>query len=143
MRSAVSWQGKKTATSPETAACGTDAGVDQNDESLCHGLHLPVVAGELPINLYIQRRIHRYRISRGLPTVIGDVIIRVDDYEDPDGRDNARKLVEAWQRRWDLSQKGRHTYAFFPNVSSRLRTRWFVATHYIKQMSRGIQGKIA
>jgi hypothetical protein len=34
--------------------------------------------------------------------------IRVEDYEDPDGRDNARKLVEegvveAWQRRWDLS----------------------------------------
>ena len=82
---------------------------------------LPVVAGVLPIDLYIQRRIHRYRISRGLPTVIGDVIIRVEDYEDPDGRDNARKLVEegmveAWQRRWDLSQKGRHTYAFFPNA---------------------------
>ena len=36
----------------------------------------------------------RYRISRGLPTVIGDVIIRVEDYEDPDGRDNVRKLVE-------------------------------------------------
>ena len=30
-----------------------------------------------------------YRISRGLPTVIGDVIIRVEDYEDPHGRDNA------------------------------------------------------
>ena len=26
--------------------------------------------------------------------MIGDVIIRVEDYEDPDGRDNARKLVE-------------------------------------------------
>ena len=53
---------------------------------------LPVVAGVLPVDLYIglQRRIHRYRISRGLPTVIGDVIIRVEDYEDPDGRDNAR-----------------------------------------------------
>ena len=49
---------------------------------------LPVVAGVLPIDLYIQRRIHRYRISRGLPTVIEDVIIRVKDYEDPDGRDN-------------------------------------------------------
>ena len=70
---------------------------------------LPVVAGVLPIDLYIQTRIHLYRISRGLPTVIGDVIIRVEDYEDPDGRDNAWKLVEegmveAWQRRWDLSQ---------------------------------------
>jgi hypothetical protein len=70
---------------------------------------LPVVARMLPIDLYIQRRIHRYRISRGLPTFIGDVIIRVEDYEDPDGRDNARTLVkeeleEAWQRRWDLSQ---------------------------------------
>ena len=45
-------------------------------------------------HLYIQRRIHRYRISRGLPTVIGDVIIIVGDHEDPDGRDNARKLLE-------------------------------------------------
>ena len=88
---------------------------------------LPVVAGVLPIDVYIQRRIHRYRISRGLPTVIGDVIIRVG-YEDPDGRDNVQKLVEegmveAWKRRWDLSQKGRHMYVFFPNVSSRLRTQ--------------------
>ena len=64
---------------------------------------LPVVAGVLPIDLYIQRRIHRYRISRRLPTVIGYVFIRVEDYDDPDGRDNVRKLVgegmvEAWQR---------------------------------------------
>ena len=54
---------------------------------------LPVVAGVLPIDLYIQRRIHRYRISRGLPIVIGDVIIRVENYEDPGGIENARKLV--------------------------------------------------
>ena len=103
---------------------------------------LSVVAGVLPIDLYIQRRIHRYRISRELPTVIGDVIIRVGYHEDPDARDNARNLVEegmveAWQRRWDLSQKGRHTSAFFLYVNSRLRTRWFVATHYITQMVTG------
>ena len=54
---------------------------------------LPVVAEVLPIDLYIQRRIHRYRISRGLPIVIGDVIIRVENYEDPGGIENARKLV--------------------------------------------------
>ena len=56
-------------------------------------------------------------------------VIRVEDYEDPDGRDNSHKLVEegiveAWQRRWDRSQKGRHTYTFFLNVSSRLRARY-------------------
>jgi hypothetical protein len=34
------WLGKKSqATSPETAASGTEGGVDQNDKSLCHGLH--------------------------------------------------------------------------------------------------------
>ena len=86
--------------------------------------------------MYIQR-IQRYRISTGLPTVIG-----VEDYEDPDDRDNVRKLVEegmveAWQKSWDLSQKGRHRYAFFPNASSRLRARWFVATHCIPQMVTG------
>ena len=46
-------------------------------------------------------------------------------------------MVEAWLRRWDLSQKGRHTYAFFPNVCSRLIAQWFVATHYITQMVTG------
>ena len=123
----VQRQRRTQATSPETAASGTEAGMDYNDESLCHGLHRLSASCRrvLPIDLYIQRRIHRYRISRGLSTVIGDVIIRVEDYEDPDDRDNARKLVEegmveAWQRRWDLSHKERHTYAFFPNVSSRL-----------------------
>jgi hypothetical protein len=29
------------------------------------------------------------------------------------------------------------SYAFFPNVSSRLRVRWFVARHYITQMVTG------
>ena len=34
------WLGKNTqATSLETAASGTEAGVNQNAESLCHGLH--------------------------------------------------------------------------------------------------------
>ena len=49
-----------------------------------------------------------------------------------------------WKKRWwrpgkedGKSQNGKHTYAFFPNVSSRLRARWFVATHYITQMVTG------
>ena len=46
-------------------------------------------------------------------------------------------MVEVWQRIWNLSQKGRHTFGFYPNVGSRLRTRWFVATHYITQMVTG------
>ena len=96
---------------------------------------LPLIVCQLSLGcslLYIERRIHRYGISRGRLTVIGDVIIRVEDYEDLDGRDDAHKLVkegmvEAWQRRLDLPQKERHTFAFLPNVSSKLRARWFVA----------------
>ena len=89
-----------------------------------------------PITLYIRRTINRYRISRGQPTVIGNAIIRVEEYEVHDSRDNARNLVEerivvAWHKICHLSQKVRHMYAFFPNVSSRLRARMFVATHYI------------
>jgi hypothetical protein len=95
-----------------------------------------------PITLYIRRTINRYRISRGQPTVIGNAIIRVEEYEVHDSRDNARNLVEerivvAWHKICHLSQKVRHMYAFFPNVSSRLRARWFVATHYIAQMVTG------
>jgi hypothetical protein len=49
-----------------------------------------------------------------------------------------------WKKGWwrngkedGRSQKGRHMYVFFLNVSSRLRTWWFVATHYITQMVSG------
>jgi hypothetical protein len=54
------WLGENTQKmSPETAASGTEAGVDQNDESLSHGLHrLSAICHRgLPIDLYIQRRI--------------------------------------------------------------------------------------
>ena len=81
-------------------------------------------------------------ISRRRPTVNGDVNIRVEGSEDPDGRVNARKLVEegmveTWERRWNLSQKCRHTYDFFPNVNSRPRVQWFVAIRYFTQMVTG------
>ena len=47
--------------------------------------------------------------------------------------------------RWDLSQKGSHTYAFFPNVSSRQNpvVRGNTLHHTDGHGPRGIQGKIA
>ena len=74
----------------------------------------------------------------------------MENYEDPDGIENARKLVEegmveAWKRRWDLSQKGRHTYAFFPNVSSRQNSviRGNTLHHTDGHGPQGIQRQIA
>ena len=112
---------------------------------------LLVVAGVLPIDLYIQRRTHRYRISRGLPTVIGDVIIRVEDYEDPDGIENARKLVEegmveVWQKKMEpVSKRKAHVRLLsecrFQTENSVVRGNTLHHTH--GHGPRGIQGEIA
>ena len=46
---------------------------------------LPVVAGVLPIDLYLERRTHLYRIKRNQPTILGEQHLGADTYEDPDG----------------------------------------------------------
>ena len=87
---------------------------------------LPVVAGVLPIGLYLERRIHLYRIKGNQPTILGEQHLGADMYEDPDGSMVARNMVDAhllqkWQTIWDTARTGRHTYEFFPNVRHRLK----------------------
>ena len=99
-----------------------------------YAICFPVVAGVFPIDLYLSRRVHKYRVRREQPTVIRQVEIVEEMYTDPDGRDEARRLideqlVEEWQERWDSSERGRTTYAYFPRIGARLRTRWFVPCH--------------
>ena len=60
----------------------------------------------IPIDLYLSRRVRRYRVRREQPTVIRQVEIVEEMYTDPDSRDEARRLineqfVEEWQERWD------------------------------------------
>ena len=90
---------------------------------------LPVVAGVLSIDLYLERRIHLYRIKRNQPTILGEQHLPADMYEDPDGSMVARNMEDAhllqkWQTRWDTARTGRHTYEFFPNVRNRLKCKW-------------------
>jgi hypothetical protein len=55
---------------------------------------LPVVAGVFPIDLYLSRRVHRYRVRREQPIVIRLVEIVEEMYTDPDGGDEARRLID-------------------------------------------------
>ena len=47
-----------------------------------------------PIDLYLSRRVLRYRERREQPTVIRQVEIVEEMYTDPDGRDEARRLID-------------------------------------------------
>ena len=55
---------------------------------------LPVVAGVLPMDLYLEKRINFYWIRIDLPTVIGENYITAADYDDPDGRTRIRQLAD-------------------------------------------------
>ena len=77
------WLREKTqATSLDTVASATEAALIKTSKTStayatastdCR----PVVAGVLPIGLYIQRRIHRY--SKVRLTFIEDAVVRVED----------------------------------------------------------------
>ena len=82
---------------------------------------LPDIARVLPIDLYLERRIHLYRTKRNQPTILGELHLGADMYEDLDGSMVARNMVDAhllqkWQTRWGTARTGRHTYEFFPNI---------------------------
>ena len=71
---------------------------------------LPVAAGVLPIDLYLERCIHLYKIKRNQPTILEERL-GADMYEDPDGSMVVRNMVDAhllqkWQTRWDTARTG-------------------------------------
>lgn len=98
---------------------------------------LPVIAGVLPIDLKIKQMALRYKIRR-------QQAFDIDGYQYPRdaGTLNPEEAIDSalfreWQVRWDSSEKGRHTFAIFPDVKSRLKGTWLYLTHYNCQFISG------
>ena len=85
---------------------------------------LPFIA-VLPMDLYLEKRIHVHQIWRDHSRDVGENSITEAVYGDPVGRTTLKQLVDdwliqKWQEKWMNSIKGRHTYEFFPDFKKHL-----------------------
>lgn len=106
---------------------------------------LPVVAGVLPIDLEIQKRVIRYKIRRKLDFSIEEISIEwTADGKATDGLTatdvNKRvegKIYELWQDRWTHSTKGRMTFNYFETVQKRSKSPWIYPNFFVTQFLTG------
>ena len=79
---------------------------------------MQVLMGELPWDLEFLRRGVMFRAKRGVSLgELGWLQIRLEEGENLEKKGVLdAKLWEIWQRRWDMSEKGRVTHDFVPSV---------------------------
>lgn len=100
-------------------------------ESLC------VIAGQVPIDILLEKHRARYSVRVGVEARIGNVNIGAEVEQADAIRAIDEKAMEIWQDRWAASDKGRTTFAFLSSVSERLRATWVVPCHFSSQLMTG------
>jgi hypothetical protein len=84
---------------------------------------LQVVAGQMPLDLEIRWHVVRTNRKAG----------RISEEE---MRDQWDRLLDVWQDRWDVSEKGRWTHSMIPDIRRRLELPLEV-DHYVCQFLTG------
>lgn len=94
-----------------------------------------VIAGALPIvHMFAECKARRLIRTGWDANINGEVI------QAADGKAVAKIKVEAlnmWQAEWEVSTKGRTTFAFFNDVRDRMKASWFRPDHYTTQVLSG------
>ena len=94
---------------------GTVTSITKNNKSLCNSVNgLPANSSRvLPMDLYLEKRIHFYRLWRDLSTVIGENNVTAEDYQDPDGRKDGQTqrradtpISSSWMSRNNSGKNG-------------------------------------
>ena len=98
---------------------------------------IPVIAGVLPIDLHVTLASIRYNVRKGINFSLGEYRFPEHATITPPHRAIPEILYAIWQRRWDDSPDGRHTYSIFPNIRQRLEMTWLQPDHYIVQFLSG------
>lgn len=98
-------------------------------EGLC------VATGKLPVDILLEKRRAEYYVRKGKDAKIGQVEISATS-ADAKGKIKM-EAISKWQARWQLSQKGRTTFAFFNNVQGRLDLKDIFLTHWTTQVLTG------
>ena len=88
---------------------------------------VPVIAGVLPIDLHVTLASIRYKVRKGINFTLGEYRFPEHATITPPQRAIPPILYSIWQRRWDTSPDGRHTYSIFPNIRHRLEMTWLQA----------------
>lgn len=100
---------------------------------------LPVLAGQMPIDLEIREILARKELIKGKAAIHLGVTLT------PGGaarlpallREMRVKSLDEWQSRWDRSISGRWTHSFFPSVKARMEGAYLKLDHYVIQMLTG------
>lgn len=107
---------------------------------------MPVVAGVLPIDLEIQRKVISYKIRRKINFSWEEISIEweTNGEKTTDGltvpevwKKVENQLMETWQDRWTHSTKGRMTFNYFQTVQNRMKLSWITPNFYVTQFLTG------
>ena len=98
---------------------------------------LPVIAGVLPIDLHVTLASIRFKVRKGINFTLGEYRFPEHATITPPQRAIPEILYAIWQRRWDDSPDGRHTYSIFPNIRHRLEMTWLQPDHFTVQFLSG------
>lgn len=88
---------------------------------------LTVIAGRPPIDLKAKAVCAAWELANGYQPCVP-----VQSKEEVDAW-----LIEEWQRRWDSTPKGRHTYRLLNSIKDRLAMKHLTADHYTSQFLTG------
>lgn len=104
---------------------------------------LVVVAGVVPIDLLLKERAAAYNLKKNRPFKLGDLTFEPQDIiPNAEQLNTIAKQIETqttntWQINWQQSTKGRITYKFFNDVTSRMTAHWINTTYYSTQLLTG------
>jgi hypothetical protein len=111
---------------------------------------LPVLAGILPLDLHIQVSGASVLLLKGEEADVGDFHLVPPPRRAGEGLALLKRkirlmsldaAIKTWQRKWDESTKGRHTYSFFPDIQWRMEiTKYLTPDHYTSQFVTGHGG---
>lgn len=99
---------------------------------------LQVITGRIPIDLLVREKRKEYEIlNRRERQPIGNRH-HSNMTDKATVKETLREeTMNNWNRRWTTTQKGRHTYAYFPDVIDREKMNWINLDHYNTQILTG------
>lgn len=96
---------------------------------------LCVIGGAIPVDLLLKESVARYEVRNGRNAEINGIVVPAAA-EDAVARIRS-EVMNAWQAAWEVSEKGRTTFAFFDDVRDRMAASWFRPDHYVTQVISG------
>ena len=100
-------------------------------ESLC------VIAGEIPIDLLLEKHRDLFNLRRGKDARMADTIVQAGN-EDRENRSRVLEIANnVWQTRWNSFHQGRTAFVYWKKIDGRLKAKWVRPSYYRTQALTG------